>query len=412
MREAWKCLRMCVLAAACVLLLGVGVKAEAAPAQVQGVEQSKSSLGSVEVSWDTLVADGIRYKVELSSDRAFSSVKTTETNGSSISFFGLSAGKKYYVRVTAYERESAAYGIPSKVIEVVTMPGGGKHNLRQTAAGTTSITLKWDQKPGVNAYRLEYYKEGESRVRKTIYLEDVQTYNVKKLSKNAEYCFELSPILKSADGYSAIGNRSDTLTSCPVLPGKVEELTASFQSPSAKALQLSWDTRANADGYQYEVYSLADKKAKKLLNGKKNYNGSAQTVSSNKLVKAQFLKVRIRAYVTLSTGAKYGAWSSWKYTAKQPDIKISNVKGGQKVVWTKVSGADSYTLYMSTKRETGYKKVKTLSKNSLTVKKCGKSALKVGKNYYYTIVANKKIGKKTYYGCKTHCYSRPYYNYN
>lgn len=409
MREVCRYFKLCALAVVCVLFLGVGVKAQAAPAQVQGVEQSNGGLSYVEISWDTLVTDGIKYKIELSADRTFSSAKTTETNASSISFFGLSAGKKYYVRVTAYEKESAAYGTPSKVIEVVTMPGGGKYNLRQTAAGTTSITLKWDKKPGSNAYRLEYYKAGEYRVKKTVYLGNVQSYNVKKLSKNTEYCFELSPILKSVDGYSAIGNRSDTLTGCPVLPGKVEQLRASINSPTVKALQLSWDTRANADGYQYEVYSLAGKKAKKLLSGKKNFNSNMQTVSSNKLLKAQFLKVRIRAYVTLSTGAKYGAWSSWKYTAKQPDIKISNVRGGQKLVWNKVSGADSYTLYMSTKKESGYKKVKTLSKNSYTIKKSGKSALKEGRSYYYTIMANKKIGKKTYHGCKTHCYSRPYY---
>lgn len=409
MREAWKHLKLCVLLAMCVLFLGAGVKAQAAPAQVQGVEQTRDSSGSVTVSWDVLVADGIKYKIELSADRAFSSVRTNQTNGSQTNFYGLSSGKKYYVRVTAYENSTDTYGIPSKVIEVVTRPESEKHNLRQTAAGTTSISVKWDKKPGANAYRMDYYKVGASNVKKSVYLKDVQSFTAKNLSKNAEYCFQLYPILKSANEYSAIGDRTDTLSYCPVLPGKVEEVTASFSSPSTKYFNLSWDRRDNADGYQYEVYSLASKKAKKLLNGKKESNGSAQTISSNKLAKAQFLKVRVRAYVRLGTGTKYGTWSGWTYTAKQPEIKISNVKGGQKVVWTKVSGAESYTLYISTKRETGYKKVKTLSKNSLTVKKCGKSSLKVGKNYYYTIVANKKIGKKTYHGCKTHCYSRPYY---
>ena len=59
MREAWKHLKLCVLLAVCVLFLGAGVKAQAAPAQVQGVEQTRDSFSSVTVSWDVLVADGI-----------------------------------------------------------------------------------------------------------------------------------------------------------------------------------------------------------------------------------------------------------------------------------------------------------------------------------------------------------------
>ncbi len=410
MREVWKYLKVCALAVVCVVLLGVSVKTQAAPAQVQGLKQTNNSASSVTVSWDVLVADGIRYKVELSADKSFSSVKTEETTGATEYFYGLSAGKKYYVRVIAYEKSTGILGRYSEILEVVTKPDNAKRNLRQTAASTTSISLKWDKNAGANAYQLEYYKDGASNVKKVVNLGDVQSYTCNKLSQNSNYVFRLYPVMKSASGYTAVGYTSDTIYNCPVLPGKVSGFTASFSSPTTKYLELSWDKRNSANGYQYEVYSLASKKAKKLLSGKKTYNGTAHSISSNKLVKAPFLKVRIRAYVTLSTGTKYGAWSTWTYTAKQPEIKISNVRGGQKLTWKKISGADSYTLFVSTKRENGYKKVGTVSKNSLVVKKCGKKALKSGKSYYYTIVANKKIGKKTYKGCKTHCYSRPYYN--
>ena len=69
MREAWKNFKLCVLAAACVLLLGVGVSTEAsepAPAQVQKLEQIGGNISSVKISWNAVIEDNIRYKVELS----------------------------------------------------------------------------------------------------------------------------------------------------------------------------------------------------------------------------------------------------------------------------------------------------------------------------------------------------------
>lgn len=413
MREAWKYVRLCVMAAAILLLLGVGADAQAAaPAQVQGLQQVSSSTSSVKVKWDALIADGIRYKVELSEDIMFSGGKTEERSNTESNFYGLSSGKSYFVRVTAFSRENGEerYGTPSRPLEVVTAPErSNKQNLRQTAATKTSITVKWEPNPGANAYRLEYFKIGDNGNRKVVPLGNVLTYTASNLSKDAEYAFYVYAERKSTSGYQATSDLGNSVTGCPVLPGKVEGLTPSFSSPTTMYLDLSWDRRNAADGYQYEIYSIAGKKAKKLISDKKGYNGSMESVSSTKLVKPQFLKVRIRAYVVLGTVTKYGAWSGWKYISKQPEIKISNVRGGQRISWKKVGGADSYTLYVSSKRENGYKKVKTLAKNSLTVKKYGRSALKSGKTYYYTVVANKKIGRKTYKGSKTHCYSRVYY---
>lgn len=413
MREAWKYVRACIMAAAILLLLGVGADAQAAaPAQVQGLQQTSSSTNSVRVKWDALIADGIRYKVEFSENVTFSNGKMEERSNTESYFYGLSSGKSYFVRVTAFFRENGeeVYGTPSRPLEVVTVPErSSTQNLRQTAATTTSITVKWEQNPGANAYRLEYFKSGDSGNRKVVPLGNVLTYTASNLSKDTEYAFYVYPERRSTSGYQAYSDLGHSIFGCPVLPGKVEGLTPSFNSPTTRYLELSWDRRNSADGYQYEIYSIAAKKAKKLISDKKSYNGSMESVSSNKLVKPQFLKVRIRAYVVLGSGTRYGAWSGWKYISKQPEIKISNVSGGQWVSWKKVGGADSYTLYVSSKRENGYKKVKTLSKNSMTVKKYGRSALKSGKTYYYIVVANKKIGGKTYKGSKTHCYSRVYF---
>lgn len=412
MGEAWKHIRAYLLAAAFLLMLGIGAKAEAAQ-PVQGLGQTESGTDYVKVKWDALIADGVYYKAELAGDMGFSSAKTEETSVCSAAFNNLSPGKTYYVRVTAYKNGNGSnvFGVSIKPLSVVTVPEvSSTQNLRQTAATSTGITVKWNKNPGANAYRLEYCRSGSSGSRNVVRLEDVRTYTATNLGRDEEYEFHLYPERKSASGYRASAAEGHSVSGCPVLPGKVEGLTASFSSPSVKTLDLSWDRRSNADGYQYEIYTLAGKDVKKLLGSKKCENDSGVDVSSNKLVKPQFLKARVRAYVVLGSGTKYGAWSGWTYTSKQPEIKIANVRSGQRISWKKVGGADSYTLYVSSKRENGYKKVKTLSKNSVTVKKYGRSALKSGKTYYYIAVANKKIGRKTLKGCKTHCYSRAYYN--
>ena len=67
------------------------------------------------------------------------------------------------------------------------------------------------------------------------------------------------------------------------------------------------------------------------------------------------------------------------------------------VKWSKVTGAKSYTVSISTKQSKGFKKVKTVkaSKRKVVIKKYGKKKLKKGKIYWIRIVPNVKSGKKT-----------------
>lgn len=53
---------------------------------------------------------------------------------------------------------------------------------------------------------------------------------------------------------------------------------------------------------------------------------------------------------------------------------------------------------MSTKKDSGYKKVATTGNTSKVITKIGKSKLKSGKTYYVRVVAQNKVGKKYYSG--------------
>lgn len=65
-----------------------------------------------------------------------------------------------------------------------------------------------------------------------------------------------------------------------------------------------------------------------------------------------------------------------------------------KITWKKIKNVDGYQIYCSSKKNSGYKKIKTLSgtKTSLIIKKTGK------KKWFFKIRAYKKNGSKKVYG--------------
>lgn len=86
-------------------------------------------------------------------------------------------------------------------------------------------------------------------------------------------------------------------------------------------------------------------------------------------------------------------------TPKCSAPKITAVSSGTKrltVKWTRVSGANGYVLYRSTKPDTGFKAIKTI-KSSRTVKYTN-YRLKKKHKYYYKIKAYRTVSGKKRYG--------------
>ena len=48
-------------------------------------------------------------------------------------------------------------------------------------------------------------------------------------------------------------------------------------------------------------------------------------------------------------------------------LKKQKFNKGIKVNWDKIKGADRYVVYVSTKKDSGYKKFQTTGKNSTTI---------------------------------------------
>ena len=121
-------------------------------------------------------------------------------------------------------------------------------------------------------------------------------------------------------------------------------------------------------------------------------------VKSAKMSKQAF-KFKVRAYVFDETGAKlYSDYSSEKVIVPRANIKSlkATSKSTGKIKWQKIAGAKSYTVYVSSKGGTKFKKQGTTKSTSYTVKN-----MKLYKTYPVYVVANGvKVKKKKYNSTK------------
>lgn len=82
---------------------------------------------------------------------------------------------------------------------------------------------------------------------------------------------------------------------------------------------------------------------------------------------------------------------SFKIIPATPKVTVTSGKKMATVKWKAAKGAQSYTVYYSTSKNSGFKKAGTTENTSFKVKN-----LKSGKIYYFKVVASKKVGKTDY----------------
>ena len=132
---------------------------------------------------------------------------------------------------------------------------------------------------------------------------------------------------------------------------------------------------AGAD--KYAVYRVAG--------GKETLVGTAAsvktTVTDKKLTSR---KVKYFAVAITADGTKSAKGTSKAMTlgASTKIKKVSSASSGIKITWKKAKNASKYVIYRSTKKSSGYTRVKILSKKNLSY--VDRKAKK-GKKYYYKV---------------------------
>lgn len=254
----------------------------------------------------------------------------------------------------------------------------------QTDAQKTSVTVTWYAERNAVSYNVYLQEYGSKEEAVFVGNTTELTYTLANLKPGTKYYVRVRYL--RADGTENYAAQINAVT----LPDKLTGLKEEKWYYWLKQLNVEWDKQSAADGYEVKLYD--NKKLKKTLNLTSNI---ARLSVKNNIV----YKVRVRSYVTYNGKKCYSSWSEI-YCLNQPMMKQLKLSGNKlQLKWDKVAGATQYKVYMSTKPNSGYKKVATVSKgkNSCTVKKLGNKKLSSKKKYYVYVeaICNKSGTKNT-----------------
>ncbi len=391
----------------CVLFFSIGIKAEAAPGTVANVKQTGHNSSAVQVEWTpTTVGSPTQYQLKVYENKACTGdpyITSDETTGSEGIVRNLSAGKSYYLQVVALDKDKTE-GTPSTAIEVVTSPNAKVTTLKQGKLATRKISFSWSKVSGANCYDVGYKKYGSTAEAK--FKETTKTsYSI---SASADTCYTVAvyPMRKSSTGYIAGDDNLAKSAFMYTIPRKVTKLklySTGGTSRLSNIATFSAKLSNAADGYQYELRDYNNKKITTKTVGLNATNTANNLIQFKQGLKSgQFMRIRIRPYVNWNGKKKYVTkWSDYVWFAPTPKTVKAAISPSQRVEdgliisWSKIKGANNYSVYVSRSRNSGYKRVTTTTSTKYNLRTFNGSQLTTG-TYYYYIIANKKSGGKTY----------------
>lgn len=375
-----------MFAVAFSVMLISGTTSKALSTWNANIQQTDASESSVKLQWDAyLGAD--RYDVFFSYDNnSWQSMNTAYNPSTTV--YGLTPGSIYYVKVVATTSNGTPLAESAFSLDVVTSPAKVT-GLKQTGATTTSITMGWTAVQGASGYAVYRYNSYDNYT--PIGSTKTTSYTVKDLTPSSSAYYFVVAMRTNSLGQAASSTSYERLT-MKTAPAKVSYVSMTNYYSALGSCYYGWNTVNNADGYEFQLLNY---KGAKLL-GKETTSSS---IYINPFKKGVFTKARCRAYILVDNKKVYGAWSGYNYNASCKSIKVTRSSNRKKISlkWAKIKGASGYQVYVSTKSDSGYKKVKSLkaSKTSYSFTKFNKKSLKKNQTYYIRVKYLTKVGKKT-----------------
>lgn len=275
----------------------------------------------------------------------------------------------------------------SNTAEAASYTGGDVTNLQQTNATESSFTISWTPAQGA----VKYYITDAST---TILGETTDTTFTLQFTQNN---VAGSVFVFPEDANGQLGLYYYDSVACKTLPTKITGVK--YYNPFASSLKLNvcWNDSPVADGFEAVCYNKSGKVVQ--VNDVTAYKSTQFSKTNTQNI----YSIEIKPYILVANGTQklYGASSDIFYAVPQPKVTIkkSELKSNSVVVrWKKVKGAKKYTIYMSQKKNSGYKKIATVggSKTSYKITKFKGKTLNVhNKTHYIKIVTQAKFGKKT-----------------
>ena len=259
----------------------------------------------------------------------------------------------------------------------------------QTQYGTDNAVISWKlsyisssnttETAGYNIYLGEDY--GSTK----LFAKTPNTfYKITGLEDGKKYYVKVEPY--AADGSIGSG-RSLTIET---MPARVKNFRQERWWYFINMLEVAWDRIETADTVNISLYNSKGKKVQSKI-----LSPSSSSVSFSKM-KDEVYTVKIQASRTINGNT----WQTPVSTIQCfNQARISSAKVSKKkltVKWKKVGGATGYDIYVSTKQKSGYKKLKSVGKNTTkaTFSKFKGKSFNPKKTYYIYIETKKKYGKR------------------
>lgn len=376
---------------------------EAKITKVENVRQTNATTTSADISWDAYNAAPTEAEDKLQESNYYYEVhiadcdeagackenwsKKVSTYDTSTSLYGLETGASYYIRVIAktiaIPRTTVTQYYDKKMIATTTAQG---NTPTVTSLSSNSVSLEWKKTVGADMYQIMGCPtaNGEATPLATTSLTNV---TIENLHAGTSYLFYVLPLKKGSDGFQTVNSNSYNQVSITTISNAPNKVVLENNWTWEKSMVVSWEQSA-ADGYEVECST---------------FNGQhLSVVDTDKTVfeitnftKNLYQRVRIRAYTKHNDQKYYSNWSGYNYFCKQQ--KATSIKQKKKkkvwrpqakVKWNKISGATSYSIYLSKSSQKGYRKITTTKKTSYILKKYNQKKLKTKQRYYVKIVAN------------------------
>lgn len=383
MRKQIKALAIMALSAAVTLSMNAMTFAATTVGKVTDLKQTDSYSYAVDIAWAP--QEHSTYTVQISNDKQTWTTTVEGLTQANCHVMGLDPSSDYYVRVQATSTTDATSTEWSDAIHVATATEATS-NITQTSATESSATFVWDAVTNADSYNVYIVENGvEKFVGNTV----TPNYTVTGLDNNTKYEFSVESVTATTTYNVVSGKATISSESINLVPDKVKNINVYDTKNYCYNVEVK-DNNIYASEYEYRVYKY---NKNKVIT---KWEDTASTLLANeKLNSRTFYKIKVRPFTYVNGNKVYGEWSDFKYFGLNLRLKASRTSDSTDITlsWKKMRGAKSYTIYISDKKKSGYKKVGTTKKNSFVITKFKKKTLK-NKKYYVYVVANGKYNKK------------------
>lgn len=342
-----------------------------------GTSAKMSAYNKINVTWSG-VAGAQEYTIYRSTSPDSGYTKIGNSTGTSYSdSTSIEAGINYYYKVAAskgsYVGPLSSY---TNARTILNTPS----NVKVSKKYYDTATLTWSAVPGATRYKVYHSTDPNGTFK---YIGEAKSTGFTKNGvvpgiKNYYKVTALNSNNASQSNYSSSVNLK---TSFDKKPGGLKVSSTSYNS-----IKLTWSKVNGATSY--EVYRSTKKSSgfKKIASTKTN----SYTNKKLKTNKTYYYKIKAKNKYTKSP---YSSVVKGKSELAVPkNLKASSASYNSiKLTWSKAGGASKYDIYRSTKKNSGYKKIKTTSSTKYTDKK-----LSSGTTYYYKIKAVRGSYKSDY----------------